>query len=102
LLEQYGHERLPSQRKALRAFQLCRNADAPKMLLSCDGCGQTGGMSHSCGNRHYPHCQAHESQFWIDKQLQNLVPGEYFMVTFSQNDKKNCKGLLCLDHYTGS
>jgi hypothetical protein len=83
LLEQYGHELLPGQRKALSAFQLCRSANAPKMLLSCEGCEQECWMPHSCGNRHCPHCQAHESQRWIDKQLQKLVPGEYFMVTFT-------------------
>ncbi len=83
LIEQYGHELLPGQRKALSAFQLCRGATAPKMLLSCDGCDQECWMPHSCGNRHCPHCQAHESQLWIDKQLQKLVPGEYFMVTFT-------------------
>lgn len=83
LLEQYGHELLPGQLKALSAFQLCRSATAPKMLLSCDGCMQECWMPHSCGNRHCPQCQAHESQRWIDKQLQKLVPGEYFMVTFT-------------------
>ena len=36
LIEQYGHELLSGQRRALSAFQLCRSADAPKMLLSCD------------------------------------------------------------------
>lgn len=83
LLKQYGHELLPSQRKALSAFQLCRSATAPKMQLSCDRCEQEIWMPHSCGNRHCPHCQAHESQSWIDKQLQKLVPGEYFMLTFT-------------------
>ena len=28
LIEQYGHELLPGQRKALSAFQLCRSATA--------------------------------------------------------------------------
>jgi hypothetical protein len=83
LIEQYGHELLPSQRKALSAFQLCRSATAPKMLLSCDNCEQSSWLPHSCGNRHCPQCQAYESQRWIDKQLQKLVPGEYFMVTFT-------------------
>ena len=83
LIEQYGHELLPSQRKALSSFQVCRSASAPKMLLSCVGCEQEVWMPHSCGNRHCPHCQAHESQRWIDKQLQKLVLGEYFMLTFT-------------------
>lgn len=83
LIKQYGPELLPSQRKALSAFQLCRSANAPKMLLSCDSCDESSWLPHSCGNRHCPQCQAHESQRWIDKQLQKLVPGEYFMVTFT-------------------
>jgi len=83
LRKQYGHELLPGQLKALSAFELCRSANAPKMLLSCDNCEKSIWLPHSCGNRHCPHCQAHESQRWIDKQLQKLVPGEYFMVTFT-------------------
>jgi hypothetical protein len=83
LLEQYGPELLPGQLKALSAFQQCRSATAPKMQLTCDGCDESTWMPHSCGNRHCPHCQAHESQCWIDKQLQKLVPGEYFMVSFT-------------------
>jgi len=83
LLEQYGHELLPGQRKALGAFQQCRSATAPKMLLTCDSCCESSWLPHSCGNRHCPHCQAHEPQRWIDKQLQKLVPGEYFMLTFT-------------------
>lgn len=83
LLERHGHELLPGQLKALNAFGQCRSATAPKMLLSCDGCEQECWMPHSCGNRHCPHCQSCESQRWIDKQLQQRVPGEYFMVTFT-------------------
>jgi len=30
LLEQYGHQLMPSQRKALSAFQLCRAPVRPK------------------------------------------------------------------------
>jgi hypothetical protein len=40
-------------------------------------------LPHSCGHRSCPHCQAHESQRWIDQQLKKLVPGNYFMITFT-------------------
>ena len=83
LLEQYGHKLLPGQRKALSAFQHCRSEAAPKMQLSCSDCGEERWLPHSCGNRHCPHCQAYESQHWIDRQLQRWVPGEYFMITFT-------------------
>ena len=72
-----------SQRAALSAFQNCRSATSPKMQLTCDPCDREIWLPHSCGNRHCPHCQAHESQRWIDQQLQKLVPGNYFMITFT-------------------
>ena len=74
---------LYSQRAALSAFQNCRSATSPKMQLVCDPCDREIWLPHSCGNRHCPHCQAHESQRWIDQQLQKLVPGNYFMITFT-------------------
>lgn len=83
LIERYGNELLPGQLKALSAFQQCRSEAAAKMQLSCSDCGGERWLPHSCGNRHCPHCQAYESQNWIDRQLQRWVPGEYFMVTFT-------------------
>ena len=77
------HRLLPSQFAALNAFQTCRSSMSPKMELACDGCTEQGYLPHSCGHRSCPHCQAHESQRWIDQQLQKLVPGKYFMVTFT-------------------
>ena len=74
---------LPSQRSALSAFQNCRSATSPKMQLVCEPCTHEIWLPHSCGNRHCPHCQAHESQHWIDQQRQKLVPGNYFMITFT-------------------
>ena len=53
------------------------------MQLDCDDCHASGYLPHSCGHRHCPHCQAHESQRWIDQQLKNSIPGDYFMLTFT-------------------
>ena len=83
LIAQYGNSLLPSQLAALSAFQLCRSSMSPRMQLGCDDCQEQSYLPHSCGHRHCPHCQAHESQRWIDQQLQKLVPGNYFMVTFT-------------------
>ncbi|MCR4305367.1 MAG: IS91 family transposase [Gallionella sp.] len=83
LIAQDGHRLLPSQLAALNAFQLCRSSMSPRMELACDGCTEQSYLPHSCGHRSCPHCQAHESQRWIDQQLQKLVPGNYFMVTFT-------------------
>ncbi len=40
-------------------------------------------MPHSCGHRFCPHCQHHESQQWLERQLKRQVPAEYFLVTFT-------------------
>jgi len=35
------------------------------------------------GHRACPHCQHHDSQVWLQRQLQSLVPATYFLVTFT-------------------
>ena len=82
-IAQYGHGVLPSQLAALNALQTCRSSMSPKMQLACDDCSEHSFLPHSCGHRSCPHCQAHESQRWIDQQLKKLVPGNYFMITFT-------------------
>lgn len=82
-LAQYGQRLLPSQLAALNAFQVCRSRMSPKMQLACDDCAEPSYLPHSCGHRSCPHCQAHESQRWIERQSQKLVPGHYFLVTFT-------------------
>ena len=82
-IARYGHSVLPSQLTALNALQTCRSSMSPRMQLACDDCSEQSFLPHSCGHRSCPHCQAHESQRWIDQQLQKQVPGNYFMVTFT-------------------
>lgn len=83
LVAQESLRLLPSQWTALNALQTCRSSMSPKMQLACDDCSEQSFLPHSCGHRSCPHCQAHESQHWIDQQLKKLVPGNYFMVTFT-------------------
>jgi hypothetical protein len=74
---------LPSQRHALNAIKHCRSAMSPKMQCECAGCDEHIYVPHSCGHRNCPNCQAHESQRWIERQVQKRVPGDYFMLTFT-------------------
>lgn len=83
LIAQGGHGLLPSQWAAINAFQVCRSSMSPRMQLACDECTEQSFLPHSCGHRSCPHCQAHESQRWIGQQMQKLIPGHYFMVTFT-------------------
>jgi len=82
-LRQYSNKLLPSQRKALAAFKVCRNALSAQMKVQCNDCLDTHYIPHSCGHRNCPHCQAHESQRWIERQQAKQLPCNYFMITFT-------------------
>ncbi|MGH8859175.1 MAG: transposase zinc-binding domain-containing protein, partial [Polaromonas sp.] len=81
--EQYGASILPSHARALGAMKRCRTHLAPRMLAHCGACGEQRLVPHSCGHRNCPHCQHHESQQWIERQLKRQVPATYFMLTFT-------------------
>ena len=82
-LAQYQHQLLPSQFKALKAMQACRSSLCAQMLAQCTSCGAQRLVPHSCGHRSCPHCQHFESQRWIERQTQALLPGTYFLITFT-------------------
>ena len=102
-LHQYADRLLPSQRKALAAMKACRNRYSPLMQAHCDTCDSDQYFPHSCGNRHCPHCQHHESQQWLENQCRKQVPVNYFMITFTVpaqlrnlffRHQRQCYGLL--------
>jgi len=82
-LARHQHQLLPSHLKALRALQTCRTSLSAQMLARCAGCGEQRLVPHSCGHRSCPHCQHFESQRWIERQTQALLPGTYFLITFT-------------------
>ena len=82
-LHQYADRLLPSQSKALAAMKACRNRYSPLMQAHCEPCDNDQYFPHSCGNRHCPHCQHHESQQWLENQCRKQVPANYFMITFT-------------------
>ena len=82
-LAQYGPSLLPSQRKALGAMKRCRTSASPSMQSQCTECDHTLFVPHSCGHRVCPHCQHHESQQWLARQLEKQLPATYFLLTFT-------------------
>ena len=82
-LARYQARLLPSQRKALAAIKGCRSQLGPKMQATCDACHSQVLVPHSCGHRNCPHCQSHESQQWIERQLSKQLPAKYFLLTFT-------------------
>jgi hypothetical protein len=82
-LAQYRDRLRPEHTRALAAMKQCRTEASPKMQLQCSECAQQKMVPHSCGHRHCPHCQHHESQQWLERQLKKQVPAEYFLLTFT-------------------
>jgi hypothetical protein len=82
-LAQYGQRLTSEQRRALAAMRACRGQASPKMQVHCPQCAHRALVPHSCGHRHCPHCQAHESQQWLGRQLHKQVPATYFLLTFT-------------------
>ena len=82
-LAHFANAVLPSHRKALAAMKACRTSSSPLMQAQCSACDSQTFVPHSCGHRHCPHCQHHESQQWLERQLRKQVPAEYFLLTFT-------------------
>ncbi len=82
-LAQYRHRLSAEHHQALAAIRRCRSAASPMMQVRCSDCAHQTVVPHSCGHRHCPHCQHHDSQQWLERQLQRLVPAEYFLITFT-------------------
>jgi len=82
-LAQYRHQLRSEHYRALTAIKRCRTQASPMMQVKCTGCAHQKLVPHSCGHRHCPHCQHHESQQWLERQLQKQVPAEYFLLTFT-------------------
>lgn len=83
LIARYGQRLLPSQDGALKALAHCRIVHSQRMQVQCEDCQSQCYVPHSCGHRACPHCQHHESEQWLQRQLKRQVPGEYFLITFT-------------------
>lgn len=82
-LAQYRHPLRSEHTRALAAMKHCRTQASPMMQVKCTECAQLKLIPHSCGHRHCPHCQHHESQQWLERQMKKQVPAEYFLLTFT-------------------
>lgn len=61
----------------------CRTEENGEMLYTCPECGEKEWLPHSCGNRNCPKCQNHLTTEWLEKQMNKLLPVNYFLVTFT-------------------
>jgi hypothetical protein len=82
-LRHYRDRLRPEHYRALAAIKHCRTQASPMMQVQCSQCAHRKLVPHSCGHRHCPHCQHHETQQWLERQMNKQVPAEYFLLTFT-------------------
>lgn len=84
-LRRFAGRVLPSHRKAINDIAACRTPVFGGHVYRCDhpDCGALHFAYHSCCNRHCPKCQHTQTQRWIEKLTQLLLPCPYFLLTFT-------------------
>jgi hypothetical protein len=89
IFRQYGesyrrtHPFPASQRKVMRAIEVCRTKELGGHLKQCDTCGFEHPTYNSCRNRHCPKCQSLAKARWLEKQTSELLPVGYFHLVFA-------------------
>jgi len=77
------HRLTAPQAKAWRAIAACRTAVLGGHLESCDGCGRSRHVYHSCRNRHCPRCQMRAKEAWLAARRREVLPVPYFHLVFT-------------------
>jgi len=71
------------QKKALRDIERCRTPFLGGHVHQCGHCAQKVYSYHSCRNRSCPKCHRDQTERWIGKQRQRLLPCPYYLITFT-------------------
>ena len=69
--------------KVWRAIVACRTAALGGHLDTCDACGATRHVYHSCRNRHCPRCQTRAKEAWLAARRREVLPVPYFHLVFT-------------------
>ena len=82
-LSLYG-ERMPEiHKKTIQDISDCRSGSFGTILYACLDCRTIKSIPCCCGNRHCPTCQQNKSDQWLQKQMENLLPTHYFLLTLT-------------------
>ncbi|MDZ4851115.1 MAG: transposase zinc-binding domain-containing protein [Pirellulaceae bacterium] len=82
-LKKYADQMPEDQIKAMSSIMRCRTPEAGSAVYQCQDCGKYHHVPGSCGNRHCPICRGVKAKIWLRKQLDQLLPRVYFMLTFT-------------------
>ena len=76
------------QHHAIRDIIACRTPEIGHgTVYSCTGCGAEYFTWQSCGNRNCPKCGNDKITKWLAKRQAELLPVDYYMVTFTLPDE---------------
>lgn len=82
-LKLYGDNMPQPHRRTISAIQQCRDGSFGVNIFRCASCSNIHITQCSCGNRHCPTCQNDKARQWLLKQMNNLLPCSYFLITFT-------------------
>lgn len=77
------HDLSVAKAKVWRAILGCRTPALGGHVETCDGCGTTRHVYHSCRNRHCPQCQTRAKEAWLAQRRRELLPVPYFHLVFT-------------------
>ena len=82
-LEQFGATMPHEHKRVLGLVTRCRTGELGHAWYQCDSCPNEHFVGRSCGNRHCPNCQHEVSQLWLARRMAQLLPVQYYLVTFT-------------------
>lgn len=77
------HALSAAKAKVWRAITACRTAVLGGHIQTCEACGTTRQVYHSCRNRHCPLCQTRAKEAWLAQRRRELLPVPYFHLVFT-------------------
>lgn len=78
-----SHDLPAAKAKVWRAILSCRTPALGGHVETCDHCGTTRHVYHSCRNRHCPQCQTRAKEAWLAQRRRELLPVPYFHLVFT-------------------
>lgn len=81
--KKYSNLYIPANFNAVNSIIKCRTSELGGEVYYCPNCEKEHYVYHSCKNRHCPKCGSEDSYKWLEKQLEKLLPVDYFLVTFT-------------------
>jgi hypothetical protein len=78
-----AHPLSAAKAKVWRAILACRTTALGGQVQTCQDCGTTREVYHSCRNRHCPRCQTRAKEAWLSARQREVLPVPYFHLVFT-------------------